>query len=127
MKKRNSCYVILSLIFVLTMMSCANDQKFTVVYVDNYSDFDVTEILLNNDEDVSQEILKPNESCVLIYRWYFGDGGILDISFYMKGEQYGCRPNDEVIADGTKYYKPFKLVEHGDIVTVRIYNDHWQM
>ncbi|NLM00338.1 MAG: hypothetical protein GX220_02650 [Treponema sp.] len=47
----------------------------------------------------------------------------LTISFYINGEEYGCRAVEDVILEGTKHFKPGKRIVNGDEFTVRIYNE----
>ncbi|NLM00339.1 MAG: hypothetical protein GX220_02655 [Treponema sp.] len=65
---KNLFLVIMGCITLCIFLSCDNSTKYVTVYVDNFSDYDVTEIWLSpsisseNKEHYYKDVLKPKES-----------------------------------------------------------------
>ena len=131
MKKLNikHFFVIVIIGFLLITVSCDLSKKCALFNIYNCSSHTVTDFITYgnwSDED-SVYVLEAGENYTLMYTWI--DGGIIhyaSIRFNMNEENYGTLLQDEINADNSNRFKTPKRIKDGDIVNVKIYDDHWE-
>ena len=120
--------MLLLMLIGLVAIACPFDDTIysATFYVQNESQFQVTEIIvpLRTIEKSVKDILESGEDCVLTSEWVENKNTWTGISFNMNGKEYGCRERESIT--DTKRFKPYKRINNGDTVTVKIYDDHWE-
>ena len=117
--------MVIPMFSLLIAASCDHTIKTATYHVYNHSQFQVTEIWVPaRTEKGYINVLEPDESCTLISEWVEGQTIAGEIGFYMNGEDFGVRLKEEIT--DTRRFKPGKRISNGDIITVRIYDDHWE-
>ena len=119
----------LIMLFLFISVSCDRSKKQVIFNIHNYSSYKVTDFITYgnwSDED-SINMLEAGDDYTLMYTWI--EGGIIhyvSIRFNMNEENYGTLLQEEINAENSNRYKTPKRIKDGDIVTVKIYDDHWE-
>jgi len=121
-------YIVMIIVPLFIAVSCDDSIKAATYNVYNNSQFEVTEIVVNPITSIEKSvkyILEPGENCILIIEWVDGKTIATSISFYMNGEEFGITMKENIT--DSRRFKPGKRINNGDTLTVKIYDDHWDM
>ena len=113
--------------FLFITVSCDLSKKCALFNIYNYSSYQVTELFIPSMSEQSDiDSMEPGSSGTLFYVWVESDKWYAQIGFKMNGEDWGTLSSDLINDDTPVRYKPYKQIRSGDIVTVKIYDDHWE-
>lgn len=122
-------YLFVSFILILLFItvSCDLSKKIAVLYIENNSSYQVTELFISSmAEKWAVDAIEPGCSSALVYVWVESDVYYGDLCFTMNGEEYGTKYQEEITAENATRYKTRKKISNGGTINLRIYNNHWE-